>query len=325
MTAVWEQSQTKGSNLLLLLAIADHADDDGFAWPGIKRLAHKTRMTPRHVKRMIASIKDDASELYYEQLEEGYANRYIVLPGLSNEQFAKTLMTRFGKTADEAAQIVSEIRGGDILSPLPRQSRGDKMSPGGDIAMSPEPSLTVMDNNDHHGDLDTLGILPKEEEVPETSPLPAKNGVVYSPIDEDGNDLRDLGTEALLLRIWKATYSSRLASKPDKKYYSKVNEIRRIMSRDKRYAAYLEHQITWSFNDGNQRLSAPKWFDATLDPLGFERWLERQESGELEDDLDTLQIQPKQHRSRRKSSPHITADQKAILKRIEEKEQHDNF
>ena len=36
MTQVWDTSEQKGSALLLLLALADHAADDGFCWPGIQ-------------------------------------------------------------------------------------------------------------------------------------------------------------------------------------------------------------------------------------------------------------------------------------------------
>jgi hypothetical protein len=36
MSLVWEKSQAKGKELLLMLAIADFADDWGEAFPGIK-------------------------------------------------------------------------------------------------------------------------------------------------------------------------------------------------------------------------------------------------------------------------------------------------
>jgi hypothetical protein len=51
---VWEGSKHKSGNLLLLLAIADHADEEGKAYPGIPLLADKMRVTPRHVHRCIS-------------------------------------------------------------------------------------------------------------------------------------------------------------------------------------------------------------------------------------------------------------------------------
>lgn len=47
---VWERSRHKGSDLLVLLAIADNANDQGVAYPGVKYLSRKTRLTPRAVQ-----------------------------------------------------------------------------------------------------------------------------------------------------------------------------------------------------------------------------------------------------------------------------------
>ena len=59
---VWKFSNQKSGNLLLLLAIADHADVRGEAWPGIPLLARKTRLTERHVRRCLNALAD-AGEL----------------------------------------------------------------------------------------------------------------------------------------------------------------------------------------------------------------------------------------------------------------------
>lgn len=53
MTRVWAESQHKGSELLLLLAIADNANNQGVAYPSRRTLAKKTRMSDRHVKRLV--------------------------------------------------------------------------------------------------------------------------------------------------------------------------------------------------------------------------------------------------------------------------------
>lgn len=46
MARVWDQSQHSGSELLMLLALADFADDDGNSYPAVPTLAAKCRMTP---------------------------------------------------------------------------------------------------------------------------------------------------------------------------------------------------------------------------------------------------------------------------------------
>lgn len=63
---VWEHSRQKGSALLLLLAIADHAHDDGTgAYPSVANLAKKMRMTQRNTQRLIQQVIE-AEELLSE-------------------------------------------------------------------------------------------------------------------------------------------------------------------------------------------------------------------------------------------------------------------
>ncbi|MCA1668316.1 MAG: helix-turn-helix domain-containing protein [Thermomicrobia bacterium] len=55
---VWKLSQHKGSELLVLLAIADNAKDDGRdAWPGIPELARKTRLTERNIQLILRKLE----------------------------------------------------------------------------------------------------------------------------------------------------------------------------------------------------------------------------------------------------------------------------
>ena len=44
MAFVWEHSEQKNTKLLMLLGIADHCDDEGKCFPGVKRLQLKTRL-----------------------------------------------------------------------------------------------------------------------------------------------------------------------------------------------------------------------------------------------------------------------------------------
>jgi len=44
---------------LVLLALADHADDDGVCWPGIARVAEKTGLARETVIRYIKKLRDD--------------------------------------------------------------------------------------------------------------------------------------------------------------------------------------------------------------------------------------------------------------------------
>lgn len=70
MTAVWDSANVKNTQLLLLLAIADNANDDGIAWPGVNYLAVKTRKTERAVVDMVKELVD-AGELGQVTTEDG--------------------------------------------------------------------------------------------------------------------------------------------------------------------------------------------------------------------------------------------------------------
>ncbi len=63
---VWQNSSHKGSELLLLLAIADQANEQGVCWPSVNYLARKCRLSPRQVKRLIEKLVE-SGELGVEQ------------------------------------------------------------------------------------------------------------------------------------------------------------------------------------------------------------------------------------------------------------------
>lgn len=83
MAKVWELSVNKGNDLLMLLAIADFADDDGNAYPAVQTLADKCRMKSRNANVILAALRASGElEVRHNEGPHG-TNRYrIVLPGL---------------------------------------------------------------------------------------------------------------------------------------------------------------------------------------------------------------------------------------------------
>ena len=66
MSYVWEHSKQSGSALLLLLAMADHAHDDGRGvFPSVERLAKKCRSSERNTRYLLRSL-EAAGELIME-------------------------------------------------------------------------------------------------------------------------------------------------------------------------------------------------------------------------------------------------------------------
>lgn len=80
MSWVWDHSPVGGSELLVLLAIADCASDDGTkAWPSVATLARKCRVDGRTVQRIIRRLSE-AGHLVVEASAGGRgSNRYAVV------------------------------------------------------------------------------------------------------------------------------------------------------------------------------------------------------------------------------------------------------
>lgn len=81
ISRVWDVSAHKGNDLLMLLAIADFADDDGNAYPSVTTLANKCRMKQRNANLILAALRESGElEVRLNEGPKG-TNRYrIVLP-----------------------------------------------------------------------------------------------------------------------------------------------------------------------------------------------------------------------------------------------------
>lgn len=85
MTQVWAGSRHKGGALILMLALADFAHDDGTnAYPSIPTLARKTRMSPRQVQRVIQQCEQSGELIAARSTDGLHSTRYtIVLDALN--------------------------------------------------------------------------------------------------------------------------------------------------------------------------------------------------------------------------------------------------
>lgn len=59
MSWVWDNSPYKGEALIIHLAIADYANDQGVCWPTQETLAHKARCSKEHVRRVVKRMQED--------------------------------------------------------------------------------------------------------------------------------------------------------------------------------------------------------------------------------------------------------------------------
>lgn len=59
MTWVWDHSPYRDDGLLIHLALADWADDEGICWPKQAMIAKKARCTVEHVRRVTKKMQQD--------------------------------------------------------------------------------------------------------------------------------------------------------------------------------------------------------------------------------------------------------------------------
>jgi Helix-turn-helix domain len=94
MTEVWESSSTKGGARLVLLALADYANDEGYCHPGVERLALKSALSERNVQFILRDLEARGELVTLQRAGRGHVNAYWVLPPKTI-----TRLTLEGKTA----------------------------------------------------------------------------------------------------------------------------------------------------------------------------------------------------------------------------------
>ena len=65
MSQVWAEGPNSASERLLLLALADFADDNGVCWPSMETIAEKACMSERNARRVVRKLE---SEGYLETM-----------------------------------------------------------------------------------------------------------------------------------------------------------------------------------------------------------------------------------------------------------------
>lgn len=160
MTMVFDRYPEGGSEMLLALALADHAHDDGTRiWPSVGELARKTRQSTRTVQRQLQKM---VASGWLEMVStatgrRGSTNEYRVT---ASWVAGSDLAPRGDKvTPLEAGEVMHAeeevIHTGDRLTSLEEGVRGDMgdargdtaMSRRGDTAMSSESSGTTKNRN----------------------------------------------------------------------------------------------------------------------------------------------------------------------------------
>jgi hypothetical protein len=103
---VWDGSKSTSGTLLVLLAIADHADKSGMAYPGIPRLARMARLSTRQVKRAVKELESLGELQVIRGAGRKGTNVYYVKVRLTREQWPMTSEV-IGSDKDDRKPVTS--------------------------------------------------------------------------------------------------------------------------------------------------------------------------------------------------------------------------
>jgi hypothetical protein len=177
---VWESSVHRGSNLILMLALADNATREGYCWPGHQTLADMARLSKRQSMRLISECIE-SGELYKHE-RPGKSNQWVVMLETSLEDFLEVARTNLqidetearaiwvkhqdrmaafqikrgvkidtpsknrGGNSDTPVENITPAREGGVENDSPSKNGGvSDLTSTSDIAASPDPLITKKD------------------------------------------------------------------------------------------------------------------------------------------------------------------------------------
>jgi hypothetical protein len=157
MAQVWELDLPHNAQSIFL-ALADHADDDGYCYPSVGRLAWKTGYGVRQVQRTLKDLRDQKLAIPTGSVAGGRHNTVVYKLDPSAGKQKPPFRPRTER------QISADIKG-DNMTPIDGEAdiKGDtqdaervtfetqRVTPEtlkGDIAMSPEPSVIIKESSE---------------------------------------------------------------------------------------------------------------------------------------------------------------------------------
>src|SRR6202167_2756334 len=88
---VWDGGPIDRSQRLLMLALADSSNDDGFSWPGIQTLATKTATNARTVIRALKGLERHGWIAVNRKAHYGKGNTYQINTGKLGDKLSREI------------------------------------------------------------------------------------------------------------------------------------------------------------------------------------------------------------------------------------------
>ena len=150
MSRVWDHADSSLGELLVFLALADHANDKGFCWPGVEGLAKKSRLSERQTRYILRSLE-----------AKGYI-KTLIQQGPRGCNMYEITLGEGAVSAPPREGAVSDTQGGN-----PRHQGGQPIAP--------ESSRTVTEPSVHIHGLSRLS-LEEAKEYAKASGIPESDG-----------------------------------------------------------------------------------------------------------------------------------------------------
>lgn len=182
LTAIWRDPPCKGGDLLCLLAIADNADENGYAWPSVTTIARKASMSQRGAQKCLKKLHEAGLISIISGGGRNKTNAYqITTNGIGDTEKRKNPEQNTVNPSSPFSEINPEQR--DIN---PEQSCTKPRTPVHPNSQEPSKNHCVSGKADTHTQFEKFWELhprPKDREVSQTRFLAAI---------EAGADVRDI-------------------------------------------------------------------------------------------------------------------------------------
>ena len=152
-TWAWSLEEVMGSEALVLLALADQANDEGFCWPSQQKLAPKARQSVSTLRRSLRSLEKMGllTTITRSSTRGRRSNVYLLHIGAKPDLSMKSARTvNLGEDAAQACQILEEAsdavfvanKATGQIDRLPQPVTDDRLQPvTGDRLLYKEPPL----------------------------------------------------------------------------------------------------------------------------------------------------------------------------------------
>lgn len=173
MKWVWKYSETKGSERLVLLALADHADEKWQCWPSLTSIANKCRLHRRYVINILNKLEEGGHITRSQGIKK--STLYTIVRAISSDA-GSTSTSDAGDTRTSEQDSTSE-NGLVNYTALASEAGSTRASEAGDTRLvtpaAPEPSYNhhIEPSENHNNNSGFVAIY--ENEIGALTPLVA--------------------------------------------------------------------------------------------------------------------------------------------------------